>query len=322
MTERCNLRCAHCITHAPRLTREGRARSLEPWLLPRLRDAFQAMSYLGFVHGGESLVARDFFATLSYVQAARARVHARLDIHLLSNGMLLDVECVQRLVDHGVTSLAVSLDGGSAATNDKLRIGGSFQRVVKNLEAVLALRARTGADLRVGLSSVVSKSSLAELERLAALCVELGLDWLKLEEMYGATGCAAEQIVPAGDTGLLAALERVSQRLQRAGVVFVDHTRSKPACACASDADTASAAFRAADDFANRAQFRPCRMLWEQAAIDADGSVRPVDYTHGVLGSLQHDELLELWNGEVVRAARALALTRLSRPARERCAHS
>ena len=317
MTERCNLRCAHCITHAPRLTREGRARSLEPWLLPRLRDAFQAMSYLGFVHGGESLVAPGFFATLAYVQRARARVHGRLDIHLLSNGMLLDEERVQRLVDAGVTSLAVSLDGASPHSNDKLRIGGSFHTVVKHLERALALRARRAADLRIGISCVVGKSSLPELESLARLCVELGVDWLKLEEMYGATGCAAQELVPAGDARLLDALGRVRAQLEHAGVVFVDHTHSKPACACASD--PCARAFREADDFANRAQFRPCRMLWEQAAVDPDGVVRPVDYAHGALGSLREAELLALWNGEVMQAARARILTPSTRAQRERC---
>ena len=49
------------------------------------------------------------FETLRAVGRARAAG----DVHLLSNGMLLKPNTVRRLVDHGVTSLAVSLDGAT-----------------------------------------------------------------------------------------------------------------------------------------------------------------------------------------------------------------
>jgi cyclomaltodextrinase len=320
MTERCNLRCAHCITHAPRLTREGRARSLAPWLLPRLSDAFRAASYLGFVHGGESLVAEDFFPTLAFVQAQRKSVATRLDIHLLSNGMLLTEERVHRLIDHGVTSLAVSLDGASARSNDKLRIGGSFDTVVRNIQAALTLRARLGADLRIGISSVLSRDNLAELAALGRLCERLGVDWLKIEEMHPSTRVAAEQALAADDGALGAARAALAQELEKSRVVLVDHLQSGLPCACSGTERAVH--FRAADDFANRAHFRPCRMLWEQAAIDPDGTVRPVDYGHAALGSLLHAPLVELWNGETLRLARARVRQRLHASARERCARS
>jgi MoaA/NifB/PqqE/SkfB family radical SAM enzyme len=247
-------------------------------------------------------------------------VHGRLDIHLLSNGMLLTPERVERLIAHGVTSLAVSLDGASVHSNDKLRLGGSFHTVVKNLEAALTLRARTNADLRIGISTVVSKSSVRELDALALLCAQLGVDWLKLEEMYGATCVAVEELVPAGDAQLVEGVAKLEAHLQEHGVVFVNHLESKRACACA--AGPSDLAFRSADDFANRAHFRPCRMLWEQAAVDPDGTLRPVDYSHGALGSLLDSSFIELWNGDAMRAARAAQVRHLSASAREQCARS
>jgi hypothetical protein len=63
-------------------------------------------------------------------------------------------------------------------------------------------------------------------------------------------------------------------------------------------------------------------MLWEQAAVDPDGTLRPVDYSHAGLGSLLESSFIELWNGNIMRAARAAQVRHLSAPARERCARS
>ncbi len=321
VTERCNLRCVHCITHAPRLTSEGRARSLAPWVLDRLSDAFRAAHYIGFVHGGESLVSPDFFDILRHIQRARAGhvQSTRLDLHLLSNGMLLDEGRVNALIDHGVTSIAVSLDGASARINDRLRVQGRFDRIVQNVARAVALREKRGADLRIGISSVVSDLALPELSALGKLCNELGVDWLKIEEMYGATQAARDHEVRANDPRLLSAMNELRETIAGSSLLLVDHLSAHEGCACANDS---ARAFRAADDFANRARFRPCRMLWEQVAIDPDGKVRPVDYSHGAVGSLLDASLVELWNSAHLRDARARALSRCPRPSRIACLSS
>jgi len=319
VTERCNLRCVHCITHAPRLTSEGRARTMSPWVVDRLADSFRAASYIGFVHGGESLVAPEFFDILRSIQHARKTATGKLDLHLLSNGMLLDETRVNALIDHGVTSIAVSLDGASAGTNDRLRVQGKFERVVHNVARVVELRARRNVDLRIGISSVVSRSSIPELSALGRLCKQLGVDWLKVEEMYGATQAAIAEEVPSGAPHLASAMAGLRTELAGSSLTLVDHLEDHAGCACTGER---AREFRAADDFANRARFRPCRMLWEQAAIDPDGQVRPIDYGYAAVGSLLDASFLELWNSEPLRLARARVLTRSAPSARQRCLRS
>jgi hypothetical protein len=89
-------------------------------------------------------------------------------------------------------------------------------------------------------------------------------------------------------------------------VVLVDHLAPPAACVCSGAPD--AIAFRAADDFANRATFRPCRAAWEQAAIDPDGTVHAIDYAGPVLGSLLDAPLLALWNGPSALSLRQRAL--------------
>ena len=333
VTERCNLRCQHCITDAPQRTQTGRARTLQPWLIDALAPAFAAADYIAFVHGGESLFAPIFFDVLARIQRARAGRPGA--VHLLSNGMLLSEAVADRLIDLGLSSLSISLDGGSAATNDRLRVGADVERILRNLGALLELRARRQADLRVGVSVVLTRDNQHELPALASRLAALGIDWLKLEEMYPVNLIAAEQLVdPRGRIahGLRAELRRILD----GRAVFVDHLQDDGRCPCAlaeehlgsallnlapgSDpAACAACDFRRADDFANRAQFHPCRSDWEQACIDPDGSVHPGDYGQPAIGSLADFTLLDLWQSPAMQQRRAEALARLPLARRAAC---
>lgn len=306
VTEACNLRCAHCITNAPARTRSRRARTLQPWLLDALHDAFAHADYVAFTHGGESLAASIFPDVLRRIARARATRHGRADVHLVTNGMLLDEERTAELIDLGVTSLMISLDGATAATNDRIRVLGRFDRVVANVAAAVALRARRGADLRIGISTVVGASNVRELPALGRLCFELGIDWLKIEETYPATPFARHDLHALDARELADAVAALRDVLAGRSLVLVDHLAPPTACVCSGDPD--AIVFRAADDFANRATFRPCRAAWEQVAIDPDGTVHAVDYAGPALGTLLDAPLLALWNSPAALAARQRAL--------------
>lgn len=315
LTERCNLRCVHCITGAPARTADGSARTMAPWVIEALREAFRGVSYVGFSHGGESLVHPDFFSIVRTIQTERATRPGRLDVHLLSNGVRLTEPTIARLVDHGVTSLAISLDGATKETQELIRLGGRFDLVLANVAHAVSAREH-GADLRVGISAVLTRRLVPELPALARRCVELGVDWLKIEETVGVSHAARELFVPPDAPAERAAMAEVRALLDGTRVRLVDHLATPARCSCV---DPSARTFRDADDFANRARFRPCRMAFEQAVVDPDGTVRPIDYEHPAAGRLDERPLLALWNADVVRSLRRAALRAHAREARARC---
>ena len=315
ITERCNLRCAHCITEAPMHTRRGSARELAPWVIAALAEGLRATEYLGLSHGGESMVSPRLFELLDALAVAKRDGGPPVDVHLLTNGMLLTPEMLARLVGGGVNSLAISVDGASAAVNDRIRKGGELTRVIAHTRAAVGRRDH-GDDLRVGWSTVVSRSALPEVRNLVELALELGLDWLKLEEMAPVGQFARDELVAPADPQMTEALAQARETARGTGLELVEHIAPPSGCPCDGDPDVM--AFRAADDFANRAAFRPCRMLWEQAAIDPDGHVRPVDYDHDPIGNLLDLPLLSVWNAADLLAMRRTEITR--RPAVMRAA--
>jgi cyclomaltodextrinase len=319
VTEACNLRCQHCITHAPELTQSGRARGLRPWLLDALREAFAAADYFAFAHGGESLTSPALFDVLAAIRQARGS--RRYDAHLLTNGMLLRAATTSKLIDAGVTSIMISVDGATSETNDRIRAGGKLATVLANVRDAVRVRRERDADLRLGLSTVVGRTNVDELDAIAALAVDLGVDWLKIEETYPATPFAKRDLIKPSAQPVVDRMHDVRRRLANSNVVLVDHLDPPHGCTCERD-DAALRAFRTADDFANRTEFHPCRAAWEQACIDPDGTVHAVDYFHPALGNLQDAPFLELWSSPVAHRIRTRALSRTTPEQRRRCTDS
>jgi glycosidase/MoaA/NifB/PqqE/SkfB family radical SAM enzyme len=298
VTERCNLRCAHCITHAPERTASGTARTMTPAVLAALAPSFAYGEYFAFTHGGESLTTPIFWDVLAAM--AQARGDEPYVAHLLTNGLLLDLATAKRLHASGVTSVSISLDGATAATNDAIRIGGRFDDVVAQLREVAQWRRSEKIDLRLGISTVLLQQNLDALDAMVDLAASLGVDWLKLEEGVPATDFARRSLVapPAERIERLIA----SARARFPDLVIVDHTRERAVWRCRLDDDTR--AFLAADEHANRAVIHPCRTPWETIAIEPNGDVRIGDVFGPLLGNVLASELAELWLAEPARAQR------------------
>lgn len=300
VTERCNLRCRHCITHAPERTRTGTARTMTPAVLDALRDDLGLASYFAFVHGGESLTAPIFFDALRAIREARGT--EPYVAHLLTNGLMLSVDVAERLVSAGVSSLSVSLDGATAATNDAIREGGRWSEICDAVAAVTAWRKEAKKDLRVGLSYVVLAQNVAETEAFVDLGVRLGVDWIKLEEGVPATDFARRSLVSCAAPETRAVIDRALRRGRDAGLVMVDHTIERTFFRCRIDDETR--AFLEADEFANRGEIHPCRTPWDTACIEPNGDVRALDFFGPVLGNVTRTPLAELWNGAEAAGAR------------------
>jgi len=191
--------------------------------------------------------------------------------------------------------------------------------VVANVARVIALRDAMGADLRVGISTVVGQTNVRELPAIGRLAAGLGVDWLKIEEIYPATPFARRDLLAPDAPAVQAAMAALRDALAGTSITLVDHLAPPGGCTCDVDADPATHAFRAADDFANRAAFRPCRAAWEQAAIDPDGTVHLVDYAGPRLGNLLGAPMLGLWNAPAALDARSAALARTTPTRRRAC---
>lgn len=306
LTERCNLRCAHCITHAPARTASRQAREWSPWLIDRLRDDFAHAEYLGFVHGGESLVSPQLAPVLEALRQERRGLPTM--VHLLTNGILLTAKKAEELVQLGVKSIAVSLDGATARTNDGIREGGRFPQIIDNLRDVAKMRRNKQLDVRLGISMVLMAQNLHEVEAMVDLCAELGFDWLKLEEVAPVNAFAQKSLVRLDQGFAAEVVRKACIRGNDRGVVIVDHTVERPIWRCQLDQDEMGKTFLEADGFANGTMIHPCRSAWEIACIEANGDVRLGHFYGPALGNVAEKPLRVLWNVVMAQEAREQAM--------------
>lgn len=154
----CNLHCASCRENVQIATGEQM----------RIRECFaEEMIQSGWLENtcelelsgsGEALFSK--IDTNIIFSDARCRREA---ISLMSNGILLNQENLQRLIRHyKKVYLKISLDAASEETYGKLRRGGNWKTLLKNLEIIRNMRQDNKLEY-VEIRMVVQKSNYKEM---------------------------------------------------------------------------------------------------------------------------------------------------------------
>jgi radical SAM protein with 4Fe4S-binding SPASM domain len=185
VTERCNLRCAHCYQEY-----YGGEELGFPDLL-RILDQFNEVldGWTGeagprppwghiTVTGGEPFVRRDFLDLLEAFAASRKR----FSFAILTNGSAIDAPLARRLHRLGPTFVQVSVEG-APATHDRIRGRGNFDRTVA------AIRHLVGEGIRTLISFTAHRYNFREFPEVARLGRRLGVArvW-------------ADRLIPSGQT--------------------------------------------------------------------------------------------------------------------------
>jgi len=140
----------------------------------RLVDEFGDIEHLHLQGLGEPMMHPQFFDMVAYAAARGIRVTTN------SNLTLLNPRRAERCVQSGLDCLHISIDGAQAATYERIRVRGRFERVVKNLQLVLDTRARLESRLpHLKLVVVIMRQNLHELPEL----VRMAAGW-QMEEIW------------------------------------------------------------------------------------------------------------------------------------------
>ena len=161
ITNECNLACLHCIEESG----PGKA-------FPDELDAGQVFSvidqlmdsdvpYLSF-SGGEPMLHPQFFAMVERVTSRGA------ELKIETNGHYLTPDNCARLKELEVKAVQVSLDGAAAASFNRMRVRGEFDRTVQGL------RNLRDAGVPVEINFSPAKFNLNEIGAVVDLAYELG----------------------------------------------------------------------------------------------------------------------------------------------------
>jgi radical SAM protein with 4Fe4S-binding SPASM domain len=139
LTDRCNLRCAHCYQEAF----DGRREPGFEALLEMARRVFGALAPRPVsvnLTGGEPLLLPGFFDLVEFLHGFPNLAEA----HIITNGTVADDDTLARIAAFPrIGALKISLEAADAPANDAVRGRGNFDRVAANL----ARFRRTGKSL-------------------------------------------------------------------------------------------------------------------------------------------------------------------------------
>jgi [mycofactocin precursor peptide]-tyrosine decarboxylase / 3-amino-5-[(4-hydroxyphenyl)methyl]-4,4-dimethylpyrrolidin-2-one synthase len=157
VTNRCNLRCTHCLSDSgPEADARAELSLAEAKaVVEQLAAARVFQIHFG---GGEPFVYPGFMELLRHAQA-----HGFCCLCISTNGALLDARRIAELEALGGIYLQLSLDGASAEACDPIRGVGTFRKVMAALE-----RLRGTAIVRT-VNFVYTRANAHELDAMLAL---------------------------------------------------------------------------------------------------------------------------------------------------------
>ena len=158
----CNLRCQMCsIQFRQDGPPYGPPAFMEFATFTSIIDQFVGLRELHLQGLGEPMMHPRFFDMVEYAAKKGIRVTTN------SNLTLLNERRAERCVTSGLDCLHVSIDGVTAQTYERIRVRAHFDRVVSNLERILAARSRHDCDHpRLRLVMVIMRQNLHELPDL------------------------------------------------------------------------------------------------------------------------------------------------------------
>ncbi|MGQ9465793.1 MAG: radical SAM protein [bacterium] len=183
ITNFCNLRCCHC--YQDDFTHTGELPFIEVIkIVDRITQELREYQIGINVTGGEPLLRADIYDILKYLDI-KDNIKT---INIITNGLFLDKKAMEKLNEfRKLKELKISLEGGDAETNDRIRGKGTFDRVVNSIKSI----------------HNISKKELVLMFTLGSYNYKNLSAMLKLASELGVDGMIIERFVPWGNGGLL-----------------------------------------------------------------------------------------------------------------------
>lgn len=267
LTNRCNLRCAHCYLDA---AEAGAAELSTEEALGVVDQIARAGTEMLILSGGEPLMRKDLF------QVARHAADQGLCVVLGTNGTLITHDTVQRIRDAGVQGVGISLDSHEASQHDAFRrVPGSWVRAVVGIGRCVA------AGIPVLVQATATPWNYKDIPELIRFAAGLGARGFTLYFLVcTGRGEALTDITAEQYEESLAAL--VGAQGQYPGMII--RARCAPQVQRIA-ARTGSALTASAGCLAGKTYGR----------ITPEGDVTPCPYLPQAVGNVRFMELSEIW---------------------------
>lgn len=170
LTNACNLKCVMC----GRDEAEFNNRFFDLSYLGKLDSVLEHAEEVTLFGWGEPTIHPKFVDFLKYINRFPVRKY------FVTNGTRL-TKLKNDIFDYKVDIMAVSLDGASALTNDRIRVGASFEKIIAGLSSIVEEKIKRKSSFPyINFVFTAMQSNLHELPGMIKLAAEIGLEEVKV----------------------------------------------------------------------------------------------------------------------------------------------
>ncbi len=280
LTYRCNNACRFCYAYSPyRDTGEMTTEEVKRVIDIIVDDA--KVPSLSFT-GGEPTLREDLFELIAYGREKGLRVN------LITNGRRCgNKEFVQKLVDAGLNSAQVSIEGPDAETHDYI-VGakGAFKQMVQGVKNLRATDIYTHCNTTICLPNVDRLEDLVDFH-----ADELELSYFSMNMViYTGTAAKLRDELQIKYSEIEEIVKRVKRRASKKGIQFVWYAPT-PVCLF--------------NPIAHGLGAKSCACCDGLLSVDAEGGLLPCSSFSEPVGNLLHEGFEKVWYNRASKFWRA-----------------
>ncbi|MEA2115992.1 MAG: radical SAM protein [Thermodesulfobacteriota bacterium] len=168
LTNRCNLSCRTCLRAVPDIDLQEQDLSISA--LQQLQPALQRTVSVHLQGWGEAMLLGDLVERIRWFRSQGCRVS------FTTNGSLMSARQASQLVTSGLDSIAFSMAGATAGTQDSLRGQGTHAKLRKSLQLLQRTKQEQGSITpALAVSYLLTPETIEELPQAVKQCRSLGL---------------------------------------------------------------------------------------------------------------------------------------------------
>ena len=185
ITNVCNLRCVMCYNRL--MKRKKGFMDEETFQLVLKNSKEIGIEMIGLYTTGESLLHPKIYDFIKLAKNMGFKY-----IYITSNGVTLDQDKINQILECGLDSIKFSIDAASKETYDKLRPGGDFDKVHNNVKMLREKRDKLKSKLKIYASFVVTNKNQEELMKFKEFWKDL-IDEVSISFVSNQSGLQKEE---------------------------------------------------------------------------------------------------------------------------------
>ena len=241
--------------------------------------------------GGEPTIRKDFLDLL------RIGNECGLTVSFNTNGIRQDKRYLDGIFAYNIHKVVVSIDGPDERSHEAIRGANTFHKTVAFVRQLIALRRERGQECPyVQIQSVLTGTWAHRVHDMVSLCVELGVDGLKVNHLaeFGDASSHLHSLFPGYSAHFFALLDILDCSIKHPNLRI-----EAPIKALVYQYHRRHSEVKLAPDFYN------CPAIHDNIYVGPNGDVAPCQLAHlqGMgndlpIGNIVSDEPAALWNSE------------------------